>query len=123
MSGPEDPNQITNTNPLQDARLAFIGCGVMAEAIIAGLLRQKLVVPEQIIASHPRTARRDEVYTKYGVRTFESNREAALAAHPVEPPPAGSLVILAVKPQRLGKVLHELKGAIHPNQLVVSIVA
>lgn len=114
-------------NPLAGARLAFIGCGVMAEAIIAGLLRQQLVTAEQIVGSHPRTARREELYTKYATRMFESNREAALAAHASEPAEgaarAGSLVILAVKPQRLGKVLQELKGAIHHDQLVVSIVA
>jgi pyrroline-5-carboxylate reductase len=114
-------------NPLAGARLAFIGCGVMAEAIIAGLLRQHLVTPEQIVGSHPRTARREELYTKYATRMFESNREATLAAHPGEVSDgsggAGSLVILAVKPQRLNKVLHELQGAIHPEQLVVSIVA
>ena len=114
-------------NPLAGARLAFIGCGVMAEAIIAGLLRKQLVNAEQIVGSHPRAARREELYTKYAVRLFESNREAALAAHPSEPvgelERAGSLVILAVKPQRLGNVLKELKGAIHPDQLIVSIVA
>lgn len=114
-------------NPLEGARLGFIGCGVMAEAIIAGLLRKQLVTAEQIVGSHPRTARRDELYTKYAVRMFESNREAALAAYPAEPSTetgrAGALVILAVKPQRLSKVLQELKGALHPDQLLVSIVA
>ena len=114
-------------NPLEGAQLAFIGCGVMAEAIITGLLRKELVTAQQIVGSHPRAARREELYTKYAVRMFESNREAALAAHPVEQPseagPGGALVILAVKPQRLNKVLQEMKGAIHPDQLVVSIVA
>ena len=69
-------------NPLEGARLAFIGCGVMAEAIMAGLLLKQLVTAEQIVGSHPRTARREELYTKYATRMFESNREAALAAHP-----------------------------------------
>jgi len=113
--------------PLQDARLAFVGCGVMAEAVIAGLLRRQLVSAEQIVGSHPRVARREELYAKYGVRMFEDNREAVLSAHGAEgageTPPGASLVILAVKPQRLNKVLHELKGSIHPSQLVVSIVA
>ena len=58
---------------------------------------------------------------------FESNREAAQSVHPSESggenPRTGSLVILAVKPQRLSKVLGELKGSIHPESLVVSIVA
>jgi pyrroline-5-carboxylate reductase len=114
-------------NPLDGARLAFIGCGVMAEAIMAGLLRKQLVTAEQIVGSHPRTARREELYTKYATRMFESNREAVLEVHPGEASKdaarAGSLVILAIKPQRLNKVLQELKGVIHPDQLVVSIVA
>ncbi len=113
--------------PLRGARLAFIGCGVMAEAIIAGLLRNNLVSSEQIVGSHPREARREELQTKYSIRMFESNREAALAAHAAEVSTeterTGSLVILSVKPQRLGKVLTDLKGAIQPEQLVVSIVA
>ena len=50
-----------------------------------------------------------------------------MAAHPGADsnvsPRSEALVILAVKPQRLNKVLQELKGAIHPDQLVVSIVA
>jgi len=115
------------SNPLEGALLAFIGCGVMAEAIMAGLLRKQLVTAPQIVGSHPRPGRREELYTKYAVRMFESNREAALAALSSEAangsPRSGSLVILAVKPQRLTKVLQELKGAIHPDQLVVSIVA
>src|SRR5882762_5987669 len=126
MPDTEAEMQNEKNNPLEGARLAFIGCGVMAEAIIAGLLRKRLVAAEQIVGSHPRAARREELYTKYAVRMFESNQEATLAAHPapsMEAETAGSLVILAVKPQRLNKVLQELKGAIHPDQLVVSIVA
>ena len=127
MADTEVTIESEESNPLKGARLAFIGCGVMAEAIMAGLLRKQLVTAEQIVGSHPRTARREELYTKYATRMFESNREAVLEVHPGEASKdaaaAGSLVILAVKPQRLNKVLQELKGVIHPNQLVVSIVA
>jgi pyrroline-5-carboxylate reductase len=100
-------------NPLTNARLAFIGCGVMAEAIIAGLLRRKLVGPDQIA---------EELHVKYGIEIFEQNREAAMAAAPAESN-GGSLVVLAVKPQRLRRVLEELKGSLVKEQLVVSIVA
>jgi pyrroline-5-carboxylate reductase len=109
-------------NPLSNCRLAFIGCGVMAEAIIAGLLRKKLVGPEQLVGSHPRQARREEMHVKYGVEMFEQNREAALEISP-ETPDTGSMVILAVKPQRLHRVLEELKGSLHQEQLVISVVA
>lgn len=110
------------TNVLSNCRVAFIGCGVMAEAIIAGLLRKQLVSPEQIAGSHPRAVRREELHAKYGIEMFEENKEAAVAVAP-EAPDAGSLLVLAVKPQRLRRVLQELKGSVHPNQLVVSIVA
>src|SRR5689334_9621053 len=109
-------------NPLSNSRLAFIGCGVMAEAIIAGLLRRKLVGPDQIAGSHPREARREELHVKYGIEMFEHNREAALEVAPAEPD-AGSLVVLAIKPQRLHRVLEELKGSLVKEQLVVSVVA
>ena len=113
---------MNDTNALSNCRLAFIGCGVMAEAIIAGLLRKQLVTPEQIVGSHPRSARCQEMHAKYGIEMFEDNREAALAVQP-SGPETGSVLVLAVKPQRLRRVLEELKGSIHPDQLVVSIVA
>jgi len=110
------------TSALEDCRLAFIGCGVMAEAMIAGVLRKKLVSPDNIVGSHPRLTRREELHVKYGIEMFEYNREAALAAAP-DASATGSMLILAVKPQRLPKVLDELKGSIHPDQLIVSVVA
>ncbi len=117
----ETPTQVA-ANPLANARLAFIGLGVMAEAIAAGLLRKGLVTPDQMVGSHPRAARREELYAKYGIQMFEANREAVESAYPTDSD-AGSIVILAIKPQRLAKVLSELKGSIHKAQVVVSIVA
>ena len=104
---------------LRDVHLSFIGCGVMAESIFAGLLRKGLVTPNQITGSHPRAARRGELFNRYGIQMVESNREAA------ESVPAGkeSIVVLGVKPQRLSVVLAELKGALRPEQLLLSIVA
>src|ERR1043165_9876381 len=113
---------MADSNPLSNCRLAFIGCGVMAEAIIAGLLRKKLVGPEQIAGSHPRQSRREEMHVKYGVEMFEQNRDAVTAVSP-ETPDASSIVVLAIKPQRLYSVLQELKGSLVKEQLVVSIVA
>ena len=117
----ENENNVSQ-NPLADARIAFVGLGVMAEAIAAGLLRKGLVKAGQIVGSHPRVARREELYAKYAIQMFEANRDAVEAAYP-ESQNAGALVILGVKPQRLGKVLDELKGSVHQDQVVVSIVA
>jgi len=111
---------------LDGVRLSFIGSGVMAEAIIAGLLRHTLVEPDQIIGSHPRANRREELSAKYRIRMTAKNREAVIEARSYEKAEADgrpSMVILTVKPQRVMRVLHELKGAVAPDQLVVSIVA
>ncbi|HYE66688.1 MAG TPA: pyrroline-5-carboxylate reductase [Pyrinomonadaceae bacterium] len=113
-------------NPLHEVQLSFIGCGVMAEAMIAGLLRQALVTPAQVVGSHPRPARREELHAKYGIRMVESNREAATVAQPLEGAfdvHPGAILVLAVKPQRIQLVLDELKGALRQDQLVLSIVA
>ena len=86
----------------------------MAEAIIAGLLRGKLVAPDQIVGSEPRPERREELIRQYGVRMVASNLEAASKA---------DVILLSVKPQTLNKVGHELGGHLRPDQLIVSIVA
>lgn len=107
-----------NNELLKNTRLAFIGCGVMAEAIIAGLLRENLVKAEQIAASHPRKNRRDELKTKYGIEVFENNLDAVEFL-----PEENSMVVLSVKPQRIESILNDLKGAVKASQVVVSIIA
>ena len=106
-------------NNLANTKLAFIGCGVMAESIVAGLLRKKLVRAEQIVASHPRENRRKELGEKYGIEVFEENAKAVENARANE----DSIVVLCVKPQRSKGVLEELKGVVTANQLVASIIA
>lgn len=106
-------------NDLTNTRLAFVGCGVMAEAMIAGLLRKKLVAPEQIAASHPRANRRADLEAKYNIGTFENNHEAVETIRASE----NSIVALCVKPQRIDGVLRELENSVAPNQIVLSIVA
>lgn len=123
----EKTEQTSKDNPLKGTTLSFIGCGVMAEAILAGLLRRGLVAPEQITGSHPRAARRAELKNRYGIDIFEDNREAATHKRAQDGPSSnessGSIVILGIKPQRLSIVLNELKGALQQEQLVLSIVA
>ena len=94
-------------------KIAFIGPGVMAEAMIAGLLRKKLADPQNITASGPRAERGDELHKKYGIKSGMDN---AAAVHDAD------VVVLSVKPQRLSEVMKGLKG-ISENALVLSIIA
>ncbi len=104
---------------LSNTKLAFIGCGVMAESIIKGLLRKELVQPAQISASHPRSKRRDELTEKYKINVFEENADTVESVKKSE----NSIVVLCVKPQRLKGVLNDLKGIVTPEQLILSIIA
>jgi len=96
-----------------DKKITFIGPGVMAEAMIAGLIRQELAKPENILASGPRENRGGKLHEKYGIRTTTDNAEAASDA---------DVVVLSVKPQRLTEVLTGI-NRIRPDALVLSIVA
>jgi pyrroline-5-carboxylate reductase len=109
---------------LQNVRLGFIGCGVMAEAMIAGLLNKQLVKPDQLVGSHPRQERREALQAKYGLRMVEHNRDAVFSGRSrIESEPISAIVLLTVKPQRLGLILEELRGGLTSDQLIVSIVA
>jgi pyrroline-5-carboxylate reductase len=94
-------------------KIAFIGSGVMAEAMIAGLLRKELSKPENIMASGPREERGAELQKKYGIVSTTDNASATSHA---------DVVVLSVKPQRLSEVMKGLKG-IRSDALVLSIIA
>lgn len=95
-------------------RVGIVGAGVMAEAIIAGLVADRAVTPELLAASHPRRERRELLAERHGIRAVAANREALGDAE---------VVVVAVKPQMLSRVMRELRGRLEPDQVVVSIVA
>ncbi len=94
--------------------MGVVGAGAMAEAIIGGVLAKGLLAPGQVLCSHPRAARRADLTDRLGVRVVDDNRLAALGSQ---------LLVIAVKPQVLRRVMRELRDAIAPETLVVSIVA
>jgi pyrroline-5-carboxylate reductase len=99
---------------LPDTRIAFIGGGMMAEAMLRGILANHIAAPEALIASDPVAARREFLAQELGVGTTASNVEAVEGAQ---------IVVFAVKPQVLGPVLKEMAARLTPNALVMSIVA
>ena len=99
---------------LRGTRLGIVGAGVMAEAMLAGLLERDLIAPGDALCTHPRATRREALATTHGVRTAADNREATRDT---------DIVLLAVKPQMLAGVMAELRGSLRPEQLVISIIA
>jgi len=99
---------------LKDLKIDFIGPGVMAEAIVKGLIERAGVSSNQIIMSGPRTNRLDELSQSYGVSTTTDNRTSMEDA---------DIIVIAVKPQTLDVALRDLHGAVPEKSLVLSIVA
>jgi pyrroline-5-carboxylate reductase len=100
--------------PLRGSTLSVIGAGVMAEAIIAGVLERNLLPAGSIIASHPRADRRHALAEKHGIQVTADNADAARR---------GDVVVLGIKPQVMAGVLSELRGSLAPEKLVISIIA
>jgi pyrroline-5-carboxylate reductase len=101
-------------SPLQARTIATVGSGVMAEAMIAGLLRGRLVEPAQVVASHNRPERREHLAREYGIRVVPTNVEAVDGA---------DVLLLGIKPQMLGRVGREIGPHLRRGQLVLSILA
>lgn len=99
---------------LKNSRIAFVGSGAMAEAMIQGLLAKGIALHDNIVASGPREERAAALTEKYGVQTTQDNVHAARDAQ---------VIVLSVKPQVLPGVLTTLKGKIDSEALVLSIVA
>jgi pyrroline-5-carboxylate reductase len=99
---------------LEGSRVAFIGAGVMAEAVMRGMLARKLIDPSRIIASDVRPERGKDLTDRYAVGFSADNRAAAQGA---------DVVVLSVKPQTLPQVMPALSGGIPARALVLSIIA
>jgi pyrroline-5-carboxylate reductase len=95
-------------------KIAFLGSGNMAEALVKGLVRARVVDPLEVICSDTREVRGAELTARYGVRFVASNRSAAAEA---------SIVVLSVKPQVLDTVLNEISAEITERKLLISIAA
>jgi pyrroline-5-carboxylate reductase len=86
----------------------------MATALINGLLHGKSVQADQIRASDVKATRLEELADKYGIETTSDN--AALVAW-------SDVVVIAVKPQIVDRVLPIVRSHLKPEAVVVSVAA
>lgn len=99
---------------MQQAKISFVGGGVMAEAMIRGILSRQLVPAAQIRCSDPMKSRLDYLNATYGVQVTLSNAESVQGA---------DIVVFSIKPQALTDVATDLQGAISDQALRLSIMA
>jgi pyrroline-5-carboxylate reductase len=99
---------------MNDIRLAIIGGGNMAAALVGGLTRQGLK-RERIVVADPSTEQLGRLVRDYGIVPCADNGGAVAGAE---------VVILAVKPQQMRAVAVGLAPHLLPsNPLLISIAA
>jgi len=94
-------------------KIAIIGAGQMAEALLGGFLASRSADPAALFATDSSPERRDVIKRRFGIRVGPDNAEAVSWAE---------VVVLAVKPQVLDTVLGGIAARL-AGRLVVSIAA
>lgn len=97
-----------------DKKISFIGCGNMGQAILKGLLNSGQVKAENVWVYTPSPGKVQQLCASLGVNQAQSAQEAAQA---------GDIVIGAVKPGIMLRVMSEIASNLNKDSLVVSVAA
>jgi pyrroline-5-carboxylate reductase len=99
---------------MRGRKIGFLGGGNMAAALIRGLLHSETMAADQIRASDVKAERLAELREKYGIQTSLDNDEIVRWA---------DIIVIAVKPQIVDRILAPIGVAMSPDDLVISIAA
>jgi pyrroline-5-carboxylate reductase len=102
------------TDQTTDRKVALLGGGKMAEALMAGLIRSGGRSVDEIMVTCRREERARELAGKYGVSASLDNAEAARWAN---------VLVLMAKPQDMEVMLEQIRGDVTADDLVISFAA
>lgn len=102
------------TGPQSDISLGIVGVGNMGGALLRGLMVGKRLLPNAVMVSDLDQGRLAEVSAQYGVATTTDSARLGSFAN---------VILLAVKPQIMARVLDGLAPNLSPNTLLITIAA
>lgn len=97
-----------------DNKIAFLGGGNMAEALIKGMLAAGVAKAEQMLVTDVSADRLAHLQKTYGITVPQGNKDAVTRA---------GIILLCVKPQIMDHVLKEIDDGAGKDKLVISIAA
>jgi pyrroline-5-carboxylate reductase len=96
-------------------RVAVLGAGNMGAALIGGMLKAEVVEAAHCVATTRSEASAAAIEKRFGIlASAGGNRTAAQGA---------DIVILAVKPVNIAKVLREIRDVLREDQILISLAA
>ena len=95
-------------------KLGIIGAGNMASAIIGGIVKKGIIDGTEIICSSPVESERNKAREVFQINVTGDNKEVVRSSE---------IIIFAVKPQVIPRVIDEVKDIIDDEKLFISIVA
>ncbi len=95
-------------------KILFVGGGAMGAAIVQGLLEKDAAQPTQISVVEPMDARRQELVLEFGLTGFADISD--VTGHQ-------DVAVLCLKPQVFTKIGAQIGEFLHPQTLLVSIMA
>ena len=99
---------------LTNKKLGFIGGGNMTEALLKGLLASSSVGPKDILVSDLLSDRLEFLNKEYKVKITDDSRKLVQKS---------DILILAVKPQVVGKVLESFSDVVDKHKIIISVAA
>lgn len=94
--------------------IGFMGCGNMAQAVIKGLVDNKVLAPNKIFVSNRSQGKLIKMRDQYGVTVVNSNEELVEQAQ---------IIVLSMKPQDLLAAIDPLGGIFQEKQIIISLAA
>lgn len=96
-------------------KIAFIGAGSMAEAIISGIISNDFIQADKIfVTNRANQERLTELHKQYQVQCSHDKEKVIENA---------DIVVLSMKPADVKSAIDPIKAFIKPNQLIISVIA
>ena len=101
-------------NSLNNKKIGIIGVGTIGGTLVEALIKNDIASREQITGSTSHEDSAKEVSDKYGIDTTTDNQHVVKEA---------KIIVLAVEPQMIEKVLADLGDSFETDQIVISVAA